>query len=160
MNFGNRIFGSLGVLAILLALAPQASYAAGLGWVLNGTVFNAQTCQPLQGVNVSSAYNTYAFNMSNANGNYRLVLGTGNWSVSFAKTGFVSGYYNTPYESNGAYFHNVSLVPVGGTAKNCGKNTTIINSTTSITTPGVNKTTATTSIATSGSGSSGGSAQL
>lgn len=112
---------------------------------MTGTAFNAATCATLQGINVSSPYNSGAFNISNATGGYRLVLGTGNWSVSFVKAGFTSGYYNTPYYTNGAYFHNVSLVPIGGVAKTCGgKNTTVINSTTSIITPGVNKTTYTT----------------
>ncbi len=156
----NTVFGTLGVILMLMAIAPQASFASGLGWVLNGTVFNAATCQPLAGVNVSSAYNGNAFNMSNSNGYYYLVLGTGNWSISFVKAGFESGYYNTPYETNGAYFHNVSLVPTGGTAKPCGTNTTVINSTTSIVTPGsTNSTSPTTSISsTSGGGapSSGG----
>lgn len=156
----NTIFGTLGAFLMLMAFAPQASYASGLGWVLNGTVFNAATCQPLTGVNVSSAYNGNAFNMSNAKGYYYLVLGTGNWSVSFVKSGFVSGYYNTPYETNGAYFHNVSLVPVGGTSKPCGTNTTVINSTTSIVTPGATNSTtigATSSISSgSGAGASAG----
>ena len=150
----NTVFGTLGVLLMLMAIAPQASFASGLGWVLNGTVFNAATCQPLAGVNVSSSYNGNAFNISNSNGYYYLVLGTGNWSVSFVKAGFESGYFNTPYETNGAYFHNVSLVPVGGAAHPCGTNTTLINSTTSIPTPGA--TNSSTSPTTSISGTSGG----
>jgi hypothetical protein len=126
----------------LAALLVGAQYAgaSGLGWVLNGNVINAETCVPIIGANVSSPYNSYAFNITNRYGNYSLVLGTGNWSVTVTANGFSGGSYLTPYVTNGALFHTFALVPIAGIPGNClatAKNTTIINTTKTTVTPGV-----------------------
>jgi hypothetical protein len=138
----NPLVAKIGIaLFALVALFTSYSSASGLGWILNGNVINAATCAPIVGANVSSPYNNYAFNLTNAKGNYSLVLGTGNWSVTVKASGYEGGNFLTPYESNGGHVHNFALLPVGGVAGRCLSgisNETIINSTKTTITPGVN----------------------
>ena len=142
----------------MAAMLTQFASAAGLGWVLNGTITNAATCATISGAKVSSPYNNYAFNISNSKGYYNLILGTGNWSVTVSAAGYNNGSYLTPYISTGVLSHNFSLVPTGGSARStpCSKNSTVINQTSTTITPGVNPNT-TTSVAVTNSTGSGNS---
>ncbi len=128
----------IALVALVTLLTP---YSFGFGWILNGNVINAATCAPIVGANVSSPYNNFAFNITNKVGNYSLPLGTGNWTVTVKATGYSSGSFLTPYESAGGLTHNFALVPTGGSTGSCLSgisNETVINSTKTTVTPGVN----------------------
>lgn len=146
-----KVVSGLGALFIMVTMLAQYAGASGIGWVLYGNVISASTCLPISGANVSSPYDSYAHNITNANGGYQLILGTGNWSVTTSASGYVGGSYLTPYETAGALNKTFALLPVGGVAGNClSKNTTVITNITETTvTPGVNQTQMnTTSVAT------------
>ncbi|MFI5412678.1 MAG: hypothetical protein ACHQX1_02200 [Candidatus Micrarchaeales archaeon] len=122
------------------AMMTQYASASGLGWVLYGNVIDASTCNAIAGARISSPYNNYASNMTNSYGSYRLILGSGNWSVTVGAAGYNNGSYLTPYYSTGAWQHNFSLVPTGGMARSTpcfGQTTTVVNATTTTITPGV-----------------------
>ncbi len=123
----------------LLISISQFASASGLGWVLYGNITSASTCLPIAGAKIVSPYNNYAYNITNSNGEYRMILGSGNWSVTVSAAGYNNGSYLTPYYSTGAWEHNFSLVPVGGTARTTPCNgATVINVTQTTITPGVN----------------------
>lgn len=108
------------LLSISMAVLMQFSSAAGLGWVLNGTIVDAGTCTAIAGANVSSPYNGNAYNISNSNGEYRLVLGTGNWTVTVSATGYSTSHFDTPYETSGGLTYNFPMLKPGETAApNC-----------------------------------------
>jgi hypothetical protein len=126
------------MLAVGLAMVMQLSSASGLGWVLNGTIVDAGTCTPIAGANVTSPYNGNAYNISNSNGGYRLVLGTGNWTVTIKAAGYGTSFFNTPYETAGGVTYNFLMLKAGESAMaNCayfqGQETTI-STTSSVTT--------------------------
>ena len=126
---GFKLARSVIVLLALSAALLSLSGAAGLGWVLHGRVISASTCNSISGARIFSQYNDNAYNISAPDGNYTLVLGTGNWTVSLSANGYYSGSYNTTYETNGALQHNFALIPIGGTASNCTSsvaNTTVV----------------------------------
>jgi hypothetical protein len=100
-------------------LSTQYAGASGLGWVMYGKILSASTCAPISSAIISSPYNNNAYNISKANGNYTLVLGTGKWSVSLKANGYYSGSYPTLYEKNGAVNINLALVPIGGFVEAC-----------------------------------------
>jgi hypothetical protein len=132
---------ALGLLVIGLAMLSQYAGASGLGWILNGNVVNSQTCIPVVGAIVGSAWNSNYYNVTNKVGNYTLPLGTGNWTVTVSAAGYLNKTYQTQYVTNGAFWHSFALVPVGAGIGNClnnTKNTTVINVTKTTITPGVN----------------------
>lgn len=115
------------------AVMTQYAGASGLGWVLYGNIIDASTCSPISGAIISSPYNNYNSNITDHYGSYRLVLGTGNWTVTVSAIGYNNGSYLTPYVTTGAWQHNFSLVPVGGAARATpcfGNTTTVVKSTT------------------------------
>lgn len=113
-----------------------AGARAGVGWTLYGTVTNAATCNIIVGAKISSPYNNYAYNISNTKGQYSITLGQGSWQVAVSAAGYNNGSYTTPYYTTGAWEHNFSLIPVGGSARSppCSSNTTVITSTSVATT--------------------------
>jgi hypothetical protein len=129
----------IGLLA-LVALVLFTPSAGAFSWILYGNVTNAATCAPIAGAVVTSQYNGGFKNITNVHGEYRLPLGTGNWSVTVTANGYSGGSFLTPYYSSGAWEHNFSLVPTGGVARSppCFSNTTVINTTKTTITPGVN----------------------
>lgn len=117
----------------ILALAVMTQYAGAFSWVLYGNVTNASTCAAIAGAVVSSPYNGGASNITNAQGQYRLYLGQGSFNVTVSATGYQSGTYTTPGYFSGAWAHNFSLIPVGGSAKSppcfSGSGTTVVTNT-------------------------------
>jgi hypothetical protein len=152
----NSVLREFAIVATFAIMLTQYAGASGLGWFLYGNVTSASSCQPIIGAVVSSQYNNGAFNVTNSNGQFRLDLGTGNWSVTVSAANFVNGSYLTPYYTNGAWEHNFSLIPVGGTANStpCSKNTTIINTTKTTVTPGLQNS-STVTVATTSTNQSG-----
>lgn len=123
-----------------IILAAQYAGASGLGWVLYGNVIGSANCQPIVGAVVSSPYNNYATNITNKIGNYTLVLGTGNWSVTVSAQGYKNGSYLTSYVTTGAVQQDFVLMPSNGLGSSCGlgPGQVIVNNTNTTITPGVN----------------------
>lgn len=125
----DRIVLHLAVFALCLIVGTNLVGAAKLGWVLNGDIVSASTCQPIAGANVTAQYNDYSFNITNQYGNYSIVLGTGNWSVIVNAEGYWMGVYNAIYHYNGGMTENLALLPLNGTVGSCFpymKNTTYL----------------------------------
>jgi hypothetical protein len=129
LNMAGLVVGAAIVLILLLSAMPAVN-AAKLGWVLHGTIISAETCNAISNATIWSQYNNYASNISAQNGNYTLVLGTGNWTVGISAKGYYNGSYKTLYETNGALLHNFAMLPEGGKAGACVSslaNTTVFN---------------------------------
>lgn len=107
-------------LTFTIMLFQVMTYSAAAGfWTLNGTIRDGGSCQLLSNVTVSSQYDNYASNLSNAKGQYLLLLGTGNWTVTANKSGYNESIYYTPRVENGGITHDFYLLKPGETPFNC-----------------------------------------
>ena len=103
----------------LLLLFQLTPYATASFWALSGTVRDGGNCQLLSNVTVSSQYNDNAANLSNSKGQYLLLLGSGNWTVTVYKEGYEGSTYGTPYMQGGALAYDFYLLRAGEAPVNC-----------------------------------------
>jgi hypothetical protein len=126
-------------LAMLLVFATVlGSYLLPLSsaqeWTLYGNVIDGHSCKALVGANVLTKFNNNESTITNANGNYTLLLGYGSWNITISKTGYTPITFNTPYETVGAYKFNTFLLATGASAVNCSATVNTISSTVPTTT--------------------------
>ena len=118
------VMGALFMMGTFGAQIAGAQY-----WSAYGTIVNGTNCSPLQGVNVSSPFNNYAFNISNSTGGYNLRLGIGQWNITAKKAGYAPITFNTPYEYGTNWQYNFFLLSPGQVAGSCTNNLHAANST-------------------------------